>query len=111
MQNIAEGSQASATSKKMELKEIHAGRDGQSGRNGRNGQGAAAVSTGSMSSMSSTKSTKPSYPEIVANAALILITVACSLLDRQLAAQAKSFEQEGGFSERLYKVRSAKRKA
>ena len=30
-------------------------------------------------------------------------------LDRQLAAQAKAFETEGGFTERLYRVRSEKR--
>jgi four helix bundle suffix protein len=49
------------------------------------------------------------FPEIAANAALALIAVACSLLDRQIAAQAKSFEEEGGFTERLYRVRSQKR--
>jgi four helix bundle suffix protein len=49
------------------------------------------------------------YAEISANGALTLITVACSLLDRQLAAQAAAFEEEGGFTERLYRVRSRKR--
>jgi four helix bundle suffix protein len=49
------------------------------------------------------------FPELVANAALVLLAVACSLLDRQLAAQAASFEKEGGFTERLYRVRSKKR--
>jgi len=39
----------------------------------------------------------------------VLLAVACSLLDRQLAAQAKAFETEGGFTERLYRVRSEKR--
>jgi four helix bundle suffix protein len=56
VQNIAEGSQVSGTSKKMELK---------------------------------------------------LTNVACYFLDRQIAAQAAAFEQEGGFTERLYRVRSA----
>jgi four helix bundle suffix protein len=51
------------------------------------------------------------FPELAANAALVLLAVACSLLDRQLAAQAKAFETEGGFTERLYRVRSANRKA
>jgi four helix bundle suffix protein len=46
------------------------------------------------------------YPEIAANGALALIAVACSLLDRQLAAQAAAFEKEGGFTERLYRVRA-----
>lgn len=50
----------------------------------------------------STLSTSSTYSEIAANAALILVSVACSLLDRQLAAQAKVFEKEGGFTERLY---------
>jgi len=45
----------------------------------------------------------------VANAALSLLNLACYLLDRQLAAQAETFEREGGFTERLYRVRSARR--
>lgn len=48
---------------------------------------------------------------LVANAALSLLNLCCYLLDRQLAAQAKVFETEGGFTERLYRVRSAKRKS
>ncbi|MEK6698365.1 MAG: four helix bundle suffix domain-containing protein [Nitrospirota bacterium] len=47
---------------------------------------------------------------LVANAALSLLNLCCYLLDRQLSAQAKAFETEGGFTERLYRVRSAKRK-
>jgi four helix bundle suffix protein len=54
-------------------------------------------------------STSSTFPELVANAALVLLAVACSLLDRQLAAQARAFETEGGFTERLYRVRSEKR--
>lgn len=154
VQNIAEGSQASGTSKKTELKltnvarasleelrldyedflrqrglpiwnredprraELIArrqatvdavaewvkakGRDGHSGLHGQqNGQAHK-----SMSSTSSTKSTLCSaFPEITANAALVLIAVACSLLDRQLSAQAAAFKNEGGFTERLYKTR------
>ncbi len=50
-----------------------------------------------------------SYPETAANAALVLLAVACSLLDRQLAAQAKAFETEEGFTERRYRVRTEKR--
>ncbi len=152
VQNIAEGSQDSATSKKMEMKltgvargsleelkldyedflrqrglklwersdprrrelvarrcttadevaawtrEIH-GRYGEDGQVGR-----------SIESMSSISSIRPTYPEIAANAALILIGVDCALLDRQLAAQAAAFEREGGFTERLYRVRSAARR-
>jgi len=155
VQNIAEGSQASGTSKKMEMKltnvarasleelrvdyedflrqrslimwdrsdprrsnliarrlttadavagwvkEIH----GLNGLNGQNGPGRYAER-----SAPSTPSTVSTYPEIAANAALTLIAVACSLLDRQLAAQAEAFEKEGGFTERLYRTRQAKRR-
>lgn len=51
------------------------------------------------------------YPEISANAVLVLITVACSLLDRQVERPAKDFQNKGGFTERLYCVRSAKRRS
>lgn len=51
----------------------------------------------------------PRPEELVANAALSLLNLACYLLDRQLAAQAAAFEQEGGFTERLYRVRSQRR--
>ena len=53
---------------------------------------------------------KSTYPEIAANGALTLIAVATSLLDRQMQAQASDFEKEGGFTERLYRVRSQGRK-
>ncbi|MDD4736966.1 MAG: four helix bundle suffix domain-containing protein, partial [Kiritimatiellae bacterium] len=43
-------------------------------------------------------------------AVLVLLAVACSLLDRQVERLAQDFEKEGGFTERLYKVRSAHRK-
>jgi four helix bundle suffix protein len=155
VQNIAEGSQASATSKKTELKltsvarasleelrldyedhlrqrrlplwpredprraELIARRpmtadavaawvrdvhDGRTGRHGPSGQRPAAQEP-----IPSTVSTPSTYPEIAANGALALITVACSLLDRQLAAQAAAFEREGGFTERLYRVRAQAR--
>lgn len=153
VQNIAEGSQASGTSKKTEIKltnvarasleelrldyedflrqkglplweredprrqklidrrcttadqvaawvrEQHNGPGGQSGRRGQNTQ----------STKSTQLSTPSTFPELAANAALVLLAVACALLDRQLAAQAKAFETEGGFTERLYRVRSATR--
>jgi len=60
-------------------------------------------------SIESTVSTQSTYPEIAANGALALIMVASSLLSRQVAAQASAFEKEGGFTERLYRVRSGKR--
>ncbi len=82
------------------VKEIHDGPSGHHGQDGRN-----------RPSTTSTVSTKSTYPEIAANAALVLIAVACSLLDRQLASQAEAFEKEGGFTERLYQRRvQARRK-
>jgi len=161
VQNIAEGSQASATSKKTELKLTQVARASleelkldyedflrqrelklwerdnplrqelidrrcqtaddvagwvvkaarTSGRCGRTGQSGQLVDkdapfTGSTRSTLSTKI----YPEISANAALVLLTVACSLLDRQVARLAKDFENEGGFTERLFRVRTAGRR-
>jgi four helix bundle suffix protein len=74
------------------------GRGGQCGLVGRQEQSTA-------------RSRQSTFSEIAANAALVLLTVACSLLDRQLIAQAKAFETEGGFTERLYRVRSENRKS
>lgn len=51
-----------------------------------------------------------SSAEIAANGALSLLNLCCYLLDRQLAAQAREFEDEGGFTERLYRVRQQKRR-
>jgi four helix bundle suffix protein len=154
VQNIAEGSQASGTSKKTELKLTNVARSsleelrldyedflrqrslaqwsredprraqliarrpatandvaawvrevhdrGQNGQHGRDGQ--------STKSTPSTSSTNPTYSEIAANAALTLTAVACSLLDRQLAAQAAAFERDGGFTERLYRTRQERRR-
>lgn len=62
-----------------------------------------------MESTKSTMSTTSTYPEIAANGVLALIAVACSLLNRQIASLEKAFMEEGGFTERLYKVRSERR--
>jgi four helix bundle suffix protein len=80
------------------VKEVHE-RDGPHGQNGQRGP--------STKSIASTTST---YPEVAANAALVLIAVAISLLDRQLAAQAEAFEREGGFTERLYRRRTSRKR-
>jgi four helix bundle suffix protein len=161
VQNIAEGSQASGTSKKTELKLTNVARAsleelrldyedflrqhglpiwdrddprrqelinhrcanadevvawvkevhdrGRGGRSGLRGQSEPRRQSLPTPSTASTKSTTSTYPELAANAALVLLAVACSLLDRQLAAQAKAFETEGGFTERLYRVRSENR--
>ena len=47
---------------------------------------------------------------LAANAALSLINLVCYFLDCQVSRLAQDFENEGGFTERLYRVRSAKRK-
>ncbi len=148
VQNIAEGSQASGTSKKMELKltnvarasleelrldyedylrqrglgqwpredarraeliarrpatadEVAAWARDVHGQNGRSGPGKSGLK-----STESTRSTASTYPEIAANGALALITVACRLLERQIATLERAFVEEGGFTERLYRVRS-----
>ena len=149
VQNIAEGSQASGTSRKTELKLTNVARASleelrldyedflrqrglliwerddprrqalidrrcatadevaawvqEEHDRGRGGQ------SGPYGQKLNTQSKKPTFPEIAANAALVLLAVACSLLDRQLAAQAAAFETEGGFTERLYRVRMQKR--
>lgn len=69
------------------------------------------ASTVSTKSTTSTKSTQSTYSELSANAVLVLIAVASSLLDRQLASLAAAFQREGGFTERLYRVRTKARGA
>ena len=48
--------------------------------------------------------------EVAANLALVLICQACALLDRQIERLARNFVDEGGFTERLYRIRSENRK-
>jgi len=153
VQNIAEGSVASGTSKKMELKLTNVAKaslaelkldyedflrqrglplwsrddprrrslvarrcstadevaawcremkNGLDEPNGRDGRTEGIRSMRSMPSMS--------YPEIAANAAHVLVGVASALLGRQVEAQATAFEKDGGFTERLYRVRSGRRR-
>lgn len=154
VQNIAEGSQASATSKKAELKLTQVARASleelkldyedflrQRGvaqwqrdnplrqelidRRCQTADEVAAwvieaakksVESGQgfeMSTLSTTSTTSTSftqfYPEISANAVLALLAVACALLDRQVARLAADFETAGGFTERLYRVRTTNR--
>jgi four helix bundle suffix protein len=45
-----------------------------------------------------------------ANGALSLLNLCTHLLDRQLQSQAVAFEAEGGFTERLYRRRTERRK-
>jgi len=149
VQNIAEGSQVSATSNKMEMKltsvarasleelrrdyEDHLRQRGmeiwRTGDPRRTDLIAQHPTTaddvaiwvkehekqcrrqGGQSSRSTapTGSTSESLEAIAANAALTLVVVACSLLSRQVAAQAKAFEEQGGFTERLYRMRQQRR--
>ncbi len=46
---------------------------------------------------------------VAANGALSLLNLCVYLVKRQMEAQAKAFEEEGGFTERLYRIRSEKR--
>ncbi|MBI2909600.1 MAG: four helix bundle protein [Chloroflexi bacterium] len=149
VQNIAEGSQASGTSNKTELKLTNVARASLEelrldyedflrqrglliwGRDDPRRQelidrrcatadevaqwvkevherGQSGLEQPSTPSTRSTMST-PMFAENAANAVLVLLVVPCSLLDRQLAAQAAAFEAGGGFTERLYRVRSEKR--
>lgn len=48
--------------------------------------------------------------EIAANGILVLLSVVCALLNRQIAAQAEMFQREDGFTERLYRMRVDARK-
>ncbi len=161
VQNIAEGSQASATSKKTELKLTQVARASleelkldyedflrqrglaelepshpalmrfkerkpqtveafaawveeerqgitdrqgrtRTNRDSRNNDSSVPVGEGPCQSMTSAC--------LAANGALSLLNLACYLLDRQVERLAQDFENEGGFTERLYKVRTAKRR-
>lgn len=132
VQNIAEGSQTSATSRKSELRLTTVARasleelrlDYEDFLRQRaqeiwppgDPRRAALVAcrpktadevakwVGAKASTLSTGSTM-STSALAANAVLTLIAVANSLLNRQIAAQAEAFEREGGFSERLCRFR------
>lgn len=129
VQNIAEGSKASGTSKKTELKLTNVARasleelkldyeDVLRHRGEQDPRRSALVARRCSTAEEvvawvhevHVQSRSSSYPEIAANAALVLIGVACALLDRQLAAQAAAFTEEGGFTERLYRIRSERRR-
>ena len=160
VQNIAEGSQASGTSKKTELKLTNVARASleelrldyedflrqreleiyppnhpalmrfkarhcatleqvrewvEEERSGNHGQTRTATDGHGQAIKTAVKvgerpcESVPKPEVLVANAALSLLNLACYLLDRQLAAQAAAFEKEGGFTERLYRVRQARR--
>ncbi|KAA0236859.1 MAG: four helix bundle protein [Armatimonadetes bacterium] len=134
VQNIAEGSQVSATSRKMEMKLTGVARASleelrldyedflrhrnltQWERNDTRRQSLIDARPRSLEDVEAWILSTPSTPsttcpeaEIHANGALALVAVATALLTRQLQSQADSFEREGGFTERLYGVRKANR--
>lgn len=92
------------------VREIRNGRgvgNGRDGLDGRYGPGMRCERRGGGASMSSMRSM--CYAEVAANAAHVLVGVAGALLDRQIARLAADFEREGGFTERLYRVRRRRR--
>jgi four helix bundle suffix protein len=72
---------------------------------------APGVRAGPCESVSVRVSPRRSVPSAVlaANGALSLLNLCTYLLERQLQAQAAAFEQDGGFTERLYRQRSQRR--
>lgn len=128
-QNIAEGSQASGTSKKFELKLIGVARASleellldcedflrQRGLTlwAKNHPMAQAVRRLAYEKNRSYMTYRPyieeSPPEVAANTLICLIHQTNYLLDQQLRQLEKAFLKEGGFTERLYQVRSRRRK-
>ena len=134
VQNIAEGSVASATSKKTELKLTGVARASleellldyedflrQRGLRiwAKDSPEALAVrkkysSDPSDSSDASDKSDlyriRTASPEVAANTLICLINQASYLLRRQLQGLERQFLAEGGFTERLYRERQARRR-
>ncbi len=127
-QNIAEGSMASGTSKKTELKLIGVARasleelliDFQDYLRQRSlplwpkdhtkAKEVRKLAYASDRSYSTYKTYfEGQSPEIAANAAICLIHQTNYLLDQQLRALEKQFLEEGGFTEKLYRARSQAR--
>ncbi|MBU1054143.1 MAG: four helix bundle suffix domain-containing protein [Proteobacteria bacterium] len=128
-QNIAEGSMASGTSKKFELKLIGVarasleellldfqdylrqhnlslwGKDNPKAKEVRN-----LCYRKNRSYMTYKTYIEASPPEIAANTLICVIHQTNYLLDQQLRVLEKDFLNEGGFTERLYRLRSQRRK-
>jgi len=124
-QNIAEGSMASGTSKKTELKLIGVARASQEellldyqdylrqhgfqvwGKDEPKAKEVRALAyRPNRSYLTYKKHFEEERPETSANAAICLIHQTNYLLDQQLRALEQEFLREGGFTERLYRVRS-----
>lgn len=125
-QNIAEGCQASGTSKKTEIKLVGVARASleellldfedflrQRGFRAWDKTSAEARAVRELAYRTDKSyTTYRSYvanPESAANTAICLIHQANYLLDKQLAALEEQFKKEGGFTERLYNVRQQAR--
>lgn len=128
VQNIAEGSKASATSKKTEIKLTNVARssleellcdyedylrhnrfalwqlDDPRRKEVIRNFFENADQVAQWVKIHHEKSRTP-IPEIAANALLTLISITSMLLKRQIDAQCKSFQENGGFTERLYHSR------
>lgn len=128
-QNIAEGSQASGTSKKFELKLVGVARASleellldyedflrQRGlalwkKNHPTAQGVRSLAyEKNRSYMTYRTYIEIGPPEIAANAVICLVHQTNYLLDQQLRQLEQAFLRDGGFSERLYQFRSKERR-
>ena len=128
-QNIAEGSQASGTSKKFELKLVSVARASleellldyedflrQRGLTlwGKDHPTAQVIRRLAYETNRSYLTYSPyiekSPPEVAANTIICLIHQTNYLLDQQLRQLEKAFLQEGGFTERLYRARTTARR-
>jgi restriction system protein len=125
-QNIAEGSVASGTSKKIELKLVGIARasleellldyqDFLRQRNlplwGKNHPKAQKIRKLAYASNRSYRTyVEGASPEIAANALICLIHQSNYLLDQQLRQLEKQFLEQGGFTEKLYRTRQSARR-
>ena len=128
-QNIAEGSQASGTSRKFELKLVGVARASLEellldyedflrhhglplwGKDHQTAQIVRRLAYQKNRSYATYRSyVESSPPELAANTIICLIHQTNYLLDQQLRQLEKAFLEEGGFTERLYQARTAARK-
>ena len=124
VQNIAEGSMASATSKKTELKLTGVARasleelllDGGVQLWAKDSLETLAIrrryqsERSDKSDRSDPYSLKTASPEVAANTLICLSNQASYLLGKQLQGLEQQFLEQGGFTERLYKARTQARK-
>jgi four helix bundle suffix protein len=134
VQNIAEGSMASATSKKSELKLTGVarasleellldyedflrqrglrlwGKDSPEALEVRKKYQLDKPDASDRSDVSDPYKISTASPEVAANTIICLINQASFLLGRQLRKLEETFLSEGGFTERLYRQRSDRRK-